>query len=165
MYAGAGKRTKEGLKMLSVAKKSWGIKSKNKVFPTIDEIGTIHAYVFSEKGIVLATPFRDDEQKSKKYITSLAYPDLDRILEYYSLQTGNDIDKISMTDDNFIKFVIKLFSMKDRGSELLEVGWTFATSGMSGKYYGSMQEAINSMYKSDVFCQQPEQEKKGRALS
>ena len=140
--------------MLENAKQLYADKSQNKVFPQVDNVGAIKVLVFGEQGIVSVEPCYDYQES--KFATRLAYPQLDKILQYYSQQTGVDISSISTTDDAFVTFALKLFSMKEAGWELTHAPWDHSYSRYSGILYDTMQDAINSVYTDDVFCQQPE---------
>ena len=145
-------QVEESKKMLEVAKQLHASDSPNKVYSTIDSVGSIQAYVFGPQGIVSATPCYDD-QEAGKFGTRLAYPQTEKILQYYSQQTGVSADSVSLVDDNFIDFSLNLFSMEDNGWELTHASWDHSYSGSYGILYDSMQEAIESMYSDDVFCQ------------
>lgn len=149
----------ESKEMLELANKTYSDNSKNKVYPTIDSVGSIQAYVFGEQGIVSVTPCYDD-QVAGKFATRLAYPEIEKILQFYSQKTGINVSDISMVDDNFIAFALELFAMEDQGWELTHASWNHSYSGYSNILYDTMQEAINSMYTDDVFCQQPERKSK-----
>ena len=153
------RRVEESKKMLEMARQMHGEKSKNRVFPSIDSVGAIQAYVFGEQGIVSVTPCYDG-QEAGKFATRLVYPETDKILRVYSQQSGIGVDDISMTDDRFIEFALKLFAMEDSGWEITKASWRHSYSGYSGILYDSMQEAIDSMYTDDVFCQKPETKSK-----
>ena len=148
------KRIEESKKKLEIARQLYADKSQNRVFPQVDNVGAIKALVFGEQGIVIVEPCYDDQEP--KFAMRLAYPQSDKILQYYSQQTGVDISSISITDDAFVDFALKLFSMKDAGWELTHAAWNHSYSRDSGILYDTMQDAINSIYTDDVFCQQPE---------
>ena len=149
------KWVEESKKMLEIAQQTYSNKSQNKVYASVDSVGAIQAYVFGTQGIVSVTPCHDD-QEAGKYATRLSYPEIEKILQFYSQQTGISVSDISIVDDKFVEFALNLFAMKDNGWESTHASWDNSYSRYSGLLYDTMQEAINSMYTDDVFCQKPE---------
>lgn len=147
-------------KMLEVAKQRYSKDSKNKVFPMVDGVGAIQAYVFGEEGIVSVVPCYDDQEP--KFATRLVYPEYEKIVQAYSNQTGIDASEVSITDDKFIAYALELFAMKDSGWEITKASWDHQYSRYSGILYDTMQDAVNSIYTDDVFCCQTKREMKRR---
>lgn len=161
MESSENKWVEESKRMLQNAEQRYANISPNKVYSTIDGGGSIQAYVFGKQGIVSVVPCYDD-QVPGKFATRLAYPEIDKILEFYSKQTGINIDDISMVDDKFVEFALKLFAMENNGWEFTHASWDNSYSGYSDILYDSKQEVIDSMYTDDVFCQLPNRKLKSK---
>ena len=144
----------ESKERLEKAKQLYEEKSTNKVYPTIGKTGSINAFVFSDKGIVSVTPCYD-EYHAGKFGTGLAYPEEEKIVAAYAQKTGVDASQVQLTDDAFISFTLDLFGKEDNGWEITHANWINSYSGYSDILYDSMQDAVNSIYTDDVYCESP----------
>lgn len=143
------KWVKQSKEMLKNADELCGVNSNNKVFASVDSVGAIQAYVFGEEGIVSVVPCYD-HQYAGKFATKLIYPQLEEILNAYAQENGLDTSQVNFIDDDFISYALEMFRTKNA-----EIIWNGSYSGYKGFIYDSLQEAINSMYTSDVFCDIP----------
>lgn len=140
----------ESVESLKKAEEMFSNSSTNKVFATVDSVGSIEAYIFGEDGIVSAVPCYDDVFGGK-FALRLSYPEVEKIKAVYAQKQNLDVNEILTNDEDFIKFALELFKLENNGWEITHASWTHTYSRLYGHLYDSKQDAINALWSNDVF--------------
>ena len=111
--------------------------------------GSISAMVYGENGIAQATlGYNDDTSRSKgAYLLSYAIPDIDKLLQAYSKETGVSINNVMTNDENFINWMRQwLKKTPNEQWDSTHASWTH------GKYetYETKLEALCALLSGDA---------------